>query len=253
MNNPRSDIHAEIEWIAKNEFDFLDLTVEGPSAALESLDGTKIAEQLRTHGLDVVGHTAWYLPFASPLAGLRQAAVAEVVRTFPLFSEVGARLVNVHMDRPVSLFNETDTQRFEAESFSQLAEEAAKFGLTIIVEHPPARFGTYERIANAVNADARLGFHLDVGHAVVAGLKMKKLLELTKGRLSHVHFSDNRGSSDDHMPIGAGTINWDEVVSLLIEGGYDATITLEVFSSDRRHVIASRDKVRELWENHSKR
>jgi len=30
---------------------------------------------------------------------------------------------------------------------------------------------------------------------------------------------------------------------------YDGTITLEVFSSDRRYLLLSRDKLREIWES----
>lgn len=250
MNDPRRDVFDEIQWASENGFDFIDLTVEGPCAALESLDGAKISTALEERGLEVVGHTAWYLPFASPLAGIRRAAVAEVVRTFPLFAQVGARFVNVHLDRPVGLFSEVDTLKFEAESFAQLAEEASRFDLTLMVEHPPATFGTCVRIGNALAADERIGFHLDVGHAFVAGLDLRELLARTRGRLTHVHFSDNRGASDDHMPIGAGHINWDEVIRLLINEGYDATITLEVFCSDRRHVVASKDKTREVWNRH---
>lgn len=120
-----------------------------------------------------------------------------------------------------------------------------------MAEHAPARFSDYTRIENALAADSRLGFHLDVGHAAVAGLKLDELLARTKGRLCHVHFSDNRGASDDHMPIGAGTIDWDRTIRLLQEYGYDEKITLEVFSSDRRMVVASAEKVRELWAKHS--
>jgi hypothetical protein len=31
--------------------------------------------------------------------------------------------------------------------------------------------------------------------------------------------------------------------------GYDGTITLEVFSLDRRYLLFSRDKLREIWES----
>jgi L-ribulose-5-phosphate 3-epimerase UlaE len=49
-------------------------------------------------------------------------------------------------------------------------------------------------------------------------------------RLLHVHLSDNKGKSDDHLAIGAGTIDWKKELRLLKASGYDDTITLEIFT-----------------------
>jgi sugar phosphate isomerase/epimerase len=63
-----------------------------------------------------------------------------------------------------------------------------------------------------------------------------------------VHFSDNKGGTTDlHLPLGAGLISWDKVINSLKKYEYDGTITLEVFSRDKRYLLASRDKVYELW------
>ncbi len=60
--------------------------------------------------------------------------------------------------------------------------------------------------------------------------------------------SDNRaGSADLHLPLGAGLIPWNKIVTELKKYQYDGTITLEVFSRDRRYLLASRDKLLELW------
>ena len=47
---------------------------------------------------------------------------------------------------------------------------------------------------------------------------------------------------------GAGNIDWDEVIPAIKKSGYDSTITLEVFSPDKRYVVGSKEKVLELWE-----
>jgi sugar phosphate isomerase/epimerase len=69
--------------------------------------------------------------------------------------------------------------------------------------------------------------------------------------IKHVHFSDNRGQEDEHMPLGMGNIDWKKAVSALKSIGYDETITLEVFVKDRsaldQHLEASRSMVRHLW------
>jgi sugar phosphate isomerase/epimerase len=75
-------------------------------------------------------------------------------------------------------------------------------------------------------------------------------LQAFHDRLAHVHLSDNFGKREDlHLPLGAGAIDWRSIISMLKSFRYHGTITLEVFSSDRRYLLLSRDKLREIWES----
>ena len=66
--------------------------------------------------------------------------------------------------------------------------------------------------------------------------------------MRHVHLHDNKGGyADLHMPLGTGTVNVKEAVRLLKSHGYDGTITLEVFTPDRRYLEYSRDILRSAW------
>lgn len=247
MNDPRQDPLAEARWAAENGFDFLDLTLEGPAAAPEQIDIRRLKETLDEGGLGVVGHTAWYLPFASPIKRVRQAAVDEVTACLELFAAVGAQNVNVHITRGIHLFGAEQQLLHNGESFAALAQAAAVHGITIVVEHAPDAWCGMHEIRRILDADGRLGFHLDVGHANVARLALEDLLQALGSRLRHVHMSDNRGQHDDHMPIGAGRINWPRAVRLLKQHGYDGTVTLEVFSDDRDLLLWSAEKIRRLW------
>ena len=69
-------------------------------------------------------------------------------------------------------------------------------------------------------------------------------------RLRHVHLHDNKGGSADlHLPLGAGTLDTAHHIQSLQAIGYDGTITLEVFTPDRRHLAYSRDVLRALWDS----
>jgi sugar phosphate isomerase/epimerase len=247
MNDPRLDPLEEARWAALHGFEFLDLTLEGPAAAQEQIDIAALRDVLSDGKLDVVGHTAWYLPFASPVRRVRQAAVDEVAASLEVFAELGARYVNVHMARGVSLFGADSEVALNGESFAELAQRAAPLGLTMIVEHPPEPWAGIHQIQRVLSADERLGFHLDIGHANVARLPLDDLLATFRGRLRHVHMSDNRGQADDHMPIGAGRVHWGRAVRALRQIGYDGTITLEVFADDRDYLLLSAKKLRALW------
>jgi sugar phosphate isomerase/epimerase len=247
MNDPRLDAATELRWAAEHGFDFVDLTVEGPRADLEHLDTAALREIVAATGLGIVGHTAPYLPFASPVARLRQAAIACAAETFELFASLGAQWVNVHLAHTPALFSRQQWRDWNSESFGQLACLAEPFGLRIMVEHPPRASVTVEDIRAVVESDARLGFHLDVGHANVGGDKLEGLLQALGHRLAHVHLSDNRGAHDDHRTLGDGFINWPRAIGLIKQTGYDETITLEVQSPDRDYVLLSAEKLRRWW------
>ena len=248
MNDPRRDALDEARWAAEHGFEFLDLTIEGPAAAPEQIDARAIRQVLDGAGMGVVGHTAWFLPFASPVERVRRAAVEEVAVSLPLFAEVGATLVNVHIARGVSSFGRESMARLNGASFAELAERAEPYGIRIIVEHPPLPMVSIDDIRVVLQTDRRLGFHLDVGHAYVGGDKLEGLLKAFGKQLCHVHLSDNRGHDDDHMPLGAGRIDWPRVLRLLKQRGYDGTMTLEVFAQDRDYLLQSAEKVRRWWD-----
>jgi sugar phosphate isomerase/epimerase len=247
MNNPQADVLEEARWAADHGFDFLDLTIEGPKAGLDRIDPKAIRQLLDQAGMGVVGHTAWFLPFGSPVERVRRAAVEEVAAALPAFAQVGVRLVNVHIAKGVSAFGHDSAIRMNGASFAELAERAEPHGIQIMVEHVPDRSTSIDDIRAILDHDSRLGFHLDVGHANIGGDRLDGLLKAFADRLCHVHLSDNRGREDDHMPLGAGRIDWPRAIRLIKGTGYDATITLEVFSSDRDYLLQSAEKVRKWW------
>jgi sugar phosphate isomerase/epimerase len=247
MNDPRRDALDEARWAARHGFAFLDLTVEGPAADLAQLDVPAIRRVLDDAGMHVVGHTAWFLPLASPIERVRRAAIEEVVATLPIFAGLGATLVNVHIARTVKTFGPEATARFNGASFAELAERAEPYGIRMMAEHPPDPGVSIGDIRAILQADARLGFHLDVGHANVGGDRLEGLLNAFADRLCHVHLSDNRGRDDDHMPLGAGNIDWRRAIRLIKHSGYDGTITLEVFAQERDYLLQSAEKVRQWW------
>src|SRR4051812_44378978 len=128
MNDPKRDVLEETRWAAANGFEFLDLTIEGPQAALDQIDVRALRQLLEAAGMGVVGHTAWFLPFASPVERVRRAAVAEVAASLPAFAELGARVVNVHIVKGMSSFGHATMVRLNGASFAELAELAEPHG-----------------------------------------------------------------------------------------------------------------------------
>jgi sugar phosphate isomerase/epimerase len=248
MNDPALDAVDEARWAAGHKFDFLDLTMEGPTAAKEQLEVPALRKVLDDTGLGIVGHNAWYLPFGSPIKEVRAGAVAAVEATFEPFAQLGAKLVNVHVDKGIGAFAYDDTVRWNAECFADLAERAKPYGITVMIENVVNNLNNAKAMRVMLDAHPDLRFHLDIAHANVRGERTKEYLKAHAAKLVHVHVSDNKRTSDDHLPLGVGDIHWPEQLGMLKDTGYDGTITLEIFTPERDFLLDSAQRVRRIWE-----
>ena len=251
MNHPGSNLIEEIRWMADLGLEFLDLTLEPPMAGSWQIDPERIRTELERRRMAVVGHTAYYLPLASPIEDLRRAAVLELRRCLRVFSEVGARWMNIHPDRFAPFHDRAYFIRRNLETLRDLLPDSEKYGVGIMLENLPGQFNSVAQLRELLDPLPQLGLHLDFGHAnlQVPYNTADEMLREFGGRLRHVHLHDNRGGNDDlHLPLGAGDIDIAGVVRGLKRTGYDGTITLEVFTRDKHFLAYSRDRLRQAWE-----
>jgi sugar phosphate isomerase/epimerase len=245
-NNPRRNILKEIEWIGSNSFDFVDLFLEEDQAAPEKIDPTKLKSLLSRYSLDAVGHTAWYLPIGSPMRALRAAAIKEVKRYLELFADLGVSKVTIHSHWPGGMFSAQEGVEFQIESLSEIVKMARIYHLVIMYEPVDTPDDSQKNVARILGSVPDLMFHLDIGHANLHGRRPEQFIQEFSSRLTHVHLHDNVRNQDLHLPMGSGTVNWDEVIKSL-KRHYDGTITIEVFSRDKDYVLHSRDKLKRMW------
>ena len=250
MNNPALPLEDELRRIAEGGFDFADLTLEPPGAW--PVDGERLGRLLGELRLEAVGHTAYYLPIASPFPELQDRALGLLTAALETFAAAGLRLVNVHPDPITRLFAEGDVRARNAEAIARLAGEAERRGLTLMVENLGRSFSKVDDLEPVFAAAPNARFHLDVGHAHMWRAKGEpnrtaELLAAFRDRLAHVHVSDNLGGDDLHLPLGVGTIDWPAIVAALKSAGWDGTVTLEVFAHERAHLETSRRLWLEWW------
>jgi sugar phosphate isomerase/epimerase len=119
-----------------------------------------------------------------------------------------------------------------------------------MIENLPGDYNSAPQLGELLDRVPELGLHLDIGHANlrVPHNTTDEILLAYGSRLRHVHLHDNRGGDADlHLPLGAGTVDLVRAVRGLKRCNYDGTITLEVFTPDRRHLTYSRDVLRDAW------
>ena len=245
-NHPGKNITDEIAWIGKNNFDFVDLFLEENMAVPEKINVNEVKKLLNKYGLDVVGHTAWYWPIGSPVSALRDATVKESVKYMQTFGKVGVRLVTVHTFWPPSIFSVNDGIKWQVQTLERIMKEAKKFNVEIMLEPADHKYDSIENVSAILEKLPDLHLHLDIGHANLHGRNIIEFIETFYRKIKHIHLHDNDGTSDQHRALGNGNINWKKVIPAL-KKYYDGTITLEIFESNKRLVLESKEKLRELW------
>ncbi len=249
MNNPSKSVYDEAALCGKAGFDFLDLTIEGPGAI--KVDVAKIRQILDSFGLSITGHTDPCLPYTYPIQGIREACLRELERCARIFSALGSKVMNIHPCYFCPPGMRKDLISFHIEALQPIVEMADSYGLTMVIENYKAPFDRISTFKTLLTEVPGLKLHLDFGHSNFGfdnhGVFCKELGEYIR----HVHFSDNRSRSDDHMPLGVGTVDWKDAVNSLKLIDYNGTITLEIFCNDPnmqyKYLDLSRGLLQELW------
>jgi sugar phosphate isomerase/epimerase len=249
MNNPGKSVYDEAHFCGEGGFDFLDLTIEGPHAA--SFDTAQLQTILDSYGLSITGHTDPCLPYAYPVQSIRDACIKELERCARIFSRLGAEIMNIHPCYFCPPAMKQNLVAFNIEALKPIVAMAASHGLTMVFENFKAPFDRVSTFNNLLAAVPGLQLHLDFGHANFGRDNHEIFCRKLGEHIQHVHFSDNRARSDDHMPLGVGSVNWRNAVNVLKAAGYDKTITLEVFCNDpdmqHKYLDINRKMVMELW------
>ena len=250
MNNPSKSVYTEATLCGKAGFDFLDLTIEGPNAT--NVDTARLRSILDSYGLSIIGHTDPCLPYAYPIQGVRDACLKELERCAKIFSALGAKIMNIHPCYYCPPAMRKDLIPFHIDALQPIVEMAGSYGLIIVIENYKAPFDQVSIFKNLLTEVPGLKLHLDFGHSNFGIDSYEVFCKELGEQIQHVHFSDNRSRSDDHMPLGVGTVNWQKAVNSLKAICYNGTITLEIFCNDpnmqHKYLDLSRELIQKFWE-----
>jgi|GEM_PF-1361837 len=125
---------------------------------------------------------------------------------------------------------------------AELDGDAVTYGFSYGIEDFPetaAAFRFYRENLAPLAATSRLGILVDVGHLHLSRCKYGYHTDVTTEEyfaglplpLLEVHLSDNHGKKDEHLPLGAGEIDFHAVARGLAQLGFDGLSTIEIVPS----------------------
>ncbi len=121
------------------------------------------------------------------------------------------------------------------ESCKFTAEVAKQYKRTIIME---PRVGevvcsadSMIRLINDVNMD-NFKANFDTGHFSAQRENVPLALKKLEGKFANIHLSDNNPKDTNHLPVGDGTIDWNEFFRILKNMNYSGYLGLDLGASE---------------------
>jgi len=257
MNFPVKPVLDEIEKVAGLGFDYLELAMDPPMAHYSILSSQKndINRSLEDNNLGLVCHLPTFVSTADLTESLREASVAEMRFSLDVAVELGAMKVIFHpsMVSGMGSFVLDTVKEHAFEFLSEMVTVARSLDMPLCLENmfPRNLLGVepddFEYIFKVFPS---LKLALDTGHANIddqRGRRLKRFVEQLGKRIAHLHFSDNQGSRDEHLAIGKGVVNFNELVKRLKAVGYNETLTFEVFDQDSTMLTESLERIKMMF------
>lgn len=152
-------------------------------------------------------------------------------KTFAYASKVKADFVVVHTNE--ELYGDPEQLRLDVwNKLVNLDQLAHDYDITLAVENVGLRpldtllfdLPEFEHLLEDL---PRVAVLLDTGHAHVNSWDLPKVIEHFGSRLAGVHLHDNDGLTDQHLPVGEGSIDWPPVFAALKKWAPQTRLILE--------------------------
>jgi sugar phosphate isomerase/epimerase len=254
LTNPSNEILSEICKINDLDFDFVEIGIEGPEGNPTVINKKRyeISKLLQSFKHKAIGHTAYWLDLCSDYDYVRHAWILESLREIRTAKSIGIDLINFHANLNGMFYGEKRQALLNnlIKSLREIVTYAKKSKVKVMLENVPFSNGIHniDEFKYIIDNVASLFVHLDIPHAFTSGGMRSVFNYINKfeEKIIHIHWHDNHGIRDEHLPIGEGLIDHVETVKALKYIDYDRTITLEVFTNSN-DAKSSANKLRTIW------
>lgn len=171
------------------------------------------------------------LDLTDPNPHHRHAAIGAILSAASVLRELGGSKTVIHLSDAPRRADEIEMRMANATaSLRVLARACAHMDALLVVETPlPDLVGGHpDEFATVLKPlDRTVGVCLNTAHATL-GHHWDGFMKAVGHRVVHVHASDHRGKTDDHLCPGDGVIDWTHIRTTLAAVGFDGWIVLEL-------------------------
>ncbi|MEM3626493.1 MAG: sugar phosphate isomerase/epimerase family protein [Candidatus Bathyarchaeia archaeon] len=222
-----------LKKLCKTELSHIELVDEG----LHMLNERRVQalrEMASSYGFKYSVHAPFAdINIASPSKSMLKATLKRLEKSIAHASTLNARVWVFHpgLKTGVSMFYPGFDWLQNCRTAKLLSKIAGDYGVDIAIENVPEPYPFllksvehFAKFYEEINED--IGLVLDVGHSNLNG-QTESFLKNFADKIVHIHVSDNDGRDDQHLGVGYGTVDWQEVAGLLKHIGYNKVIVVE--------------------------
>lgn len=173
---------------------------------------------------------------------MREAALRELLTALGACRRLGMDVFTVHPAflTPLGFVSQEKVKEVTMAGLRKLESFSQDLGVKVALENMPRSpfsMATTPKALLELIEGTDLGICLDVGHANTMG-RLKDFVKLKKN-IVNLHVHDNRGETDEHLPIGDGTVDFPWLLKAL--SGYKGRYVIESRGLD--DALVSRDRL----------
>lgn len=241
---------AAIAWAGDNGFDYVEILMDGNDHRERLEPAVEDVRAAATDaGVDLAVHLPFPTPIGSPHEHVREGALREQEACLDLAGDIGAGKAVLHPESGAwgAAWSDEQVRPHIDDAVTRLARYGAERGVEVCAENlfnKPYTLHEMDRLLERTPASMTL----DTGHARVVGTDeegVAAFLREWRDRVSHVHLNDTRRPRDEHLPFGAGTIDFRTELAALGEG-WSGTLSLEVFTGSYDYLAESKERLDDL-------
>jgi sugar phosphate isomerase/epimerase len=199
----------------------------------------KVLEQHKSILSVLPGRLAVHGPFAGIEYGYKDHLLNEAVRKrmhmiYEMVCELKPDTLILHTGCSETMVRFSLTEDWLEAAGKFWRDEIARYaaiGVRVVLENvaeqsPDSMIELAERVKNE-----HFGLCLDIGHAnLCSQVPPCQWVKKMGPRLKHVHLHDNHGQSDQHLPVGKGSIDFDPFFEALNKYVPEVTVSIEVIA-----------------------
>jgi len=223
-----------LKQLAKVETKYVEIVDDG-FHTLNKQRVTALNETAQSHDFEYTLHCPFAdINIASPSKPMLNASLKRLRQSMKYASQLNVELWVLHpgLITGITPFYPGSDWTQNVQSIQKLHKTAKELGLRIAIENLPQKYGSVMKTPedfNRLYTDTSLtdiGIVLDTGHANLEA-QIEPFLEKFSDKIFELHLSDNMGKQDQHLGIGYGKIDWQNLAQTLKRISFTGTIMVE--------------------------